>query len=86
MTRRTRHTSMPKRPLTRRDTDALRDVREKLTFKSASFSRLFSEGDPLPKTEAEVDEFIRRRTKLFIESWIMPTLDELISRGDKDEE
>lgn len=75
------------RPLSKRDVRALMEVRRKLTFQTAHFAHFWkSDGDPLPKSEEEVNEFIRRRTHLFISSWIMPVLDEMIERGGDKEE
>lgn len=39
--------------------------------------------DPLPKTEAEVTEFIRRRTKVWRETWMIPKLEEVITKLTK---
>jgi len=38
---------------------------------------------PLPKCEAEVNEFIRRRTRRWREAWILRVLDEIIERAEE---
>lgn len=38
---------------------------------------------PLPRTEREADDFIKERTRLWRQSWVLPVLDELIAQGEK---
>lgn len=62
---------------------ALAELRELLTFKRASFARIFSdEADPLPKTEDEVDEFIARRTRLWRNTWVLAKLNVLLGDAE----
>lgn len=69
------------RPLSKRDTEALRELRETLTMEKCRFGNIHqAKDDPLPKSESEVDEFIKRRTRLWLETWVFPTLDEIIAR------
>lgn len=58
----------------------LERLRELLSLKGSSFSTMNTdwENDPLPGSEAEVDDFIRRRTKLWRKSWVLPILERLI--------
>lgn len=56
----------------------LRQVVTDAKMGNASFSQLTSKG-PFPTTEAEVTEFIKQRTRLYRESWIIGPLEELIS-------
>lgn len=66
------------------DVRKLREVRRAITFERACFDNIVpSSDDPLPKSEKEVTEFIRRRTSLYIGSWILPVLDEMIARGER---
>jgi len=63
---------------TKKDLEAVRELRELLTFKTSSFHRIGVACDPkeaLPKTEDEVDAFIDERTRLWRESWVFPLLD-----------
>jgi hypothetical protein len=67
-------------PLTDKQRRILEEIRSYATMESASFSRLWSDpDDPLPKTEAEVTEFIRRRTAIYRQTWILDYLDELLA-------
>ena len=36
---------------------------------------------PLPKTRAEVTKFIQDETRLYIETWVLPIVDELIAEA-----
>lgn len=59
----------------------LAELRSMANFENASFGRLWeSDADPLPKTEKEVTDFIRRRTALYRETWVTPLIAELESR------
>jgi hypothetical protein len=50
----------------------LEDALKSASFENTGFKNLWSEeNDPLPKTEKEVDEFIKRRTRLYRETWII---------------
>jgi hypothetical protein len=54
-------------------------LREFASLEKGSFGNGYKNpGDPLPKTEAQVDEFIRRRTRLYLQTWVLPKIDELI--------
>jgi len=60
----------------------LKQLRSLVNFENAHFGRIgCSEGDPLPKTEKEVTEFIRRRTQLYRDTWVNPLIDAL-EKGD----
>lgn len=75
-------TSMPK-TLRQKDVLALKRLLQCVRFEKASFNHIFSDSaDPLPKTEAEVTEFIKRRTRLYIETWVTPIIKALIARGE----
>lgn len=77
-----------KAKLTARDRDALAQIRRMLKLEPGTFKfsvLLPSADDALPKTEAEVDAFIERRTRLWRQSWILPVLDEMIERGQEDD-
>jgi hypothetical protein len=46
-----------------------------LTMETADFSNInLSTHDPLPKSEKEVDAFIRRRLENWLRSWVIPPL------------
>lgn len=55
----------------------LRQVVTDAKMERASFSQLASKG-PFPTTESEVTEFIKQRTRLYRESWIIGPLEEAI--------
>jgi len=75
-------TSMPK-ILRQKDVLALKRLLQCVRFERAMFGQLHPDpGDPLPKTEAEVTDFIKRRTRLYIESWVAPIITALIARGE----
>ena len=58
--------------------ELLSELRSAANFESADFGRLWGVAeDPLPKTEEEVTDFIRRRTKLYRETWVTPLIEEL---------
>jgi len=62
---------------------ALKEVRERIKMKKASFGRVSElDDDPLPKSEKEVTEFIRRRTRLYMETWVLPVIDQLIAEAE----
>lgn len=52
-------------------------------FEKAGFWKIAPrENEKLPATEAEVDAFIRDRTQLYIETWLIPLL-EAVRDGDR---
>jgi hypothetical protein len=56
---------------------------DKLTFNSACFDRIGPEaGADLPKTERDVTDFIRNRTRIFLDSWVRPLLQEAKEKLD----
>lgn len=58
----------------------LEEIRSTATMESASFKLLWPDPeDPLPKTEAEVTDFIRRRTAVWRDTWILGVLDDLLA-------
>lgn len=67
--------------LSKRDVEALKEVRRLITFERAAFDKIHPDkDDQLPKTEKEVTEFIKRRTRLYFQSWVLPVIDEMIGR------
>jgi hypothetical protein len=69
---------------TKWETRALRRLRQLVSFDTACFGRIGptpKEGQ-LPQTEKEVTDFIRQRTSLYREAWILPLIDALID-GDR---
>ncbi len=75
--------------LTKTQIEAMEYLKAKINFERASFSRIhpqsYKDGASLPTTEAEVDEFIKKRTQLYRDTWINPVLDILIKGGDTKE-
>jgi hypothetical protein len=67
--------------MTRKEHEKLQEIRRLMTFESARFGELWDDPqrNPLPKCEADVDAFIRERTRIFRESWILSELDELLA-------
>ena len=66
----------------------LKEIRQTATMENAGFGHppsgrdLKCEGD-LPKSEEEVNDFIKRRTRLWRGTWILAYLDRLI-KADKE--
>lgn len=64
---------------TKKDRKALLELRRVIKMENASFGRIFEyKDDPLPKTEAEVTEFIKRRTHIYFNSWALPIVNQLL--------
>jgi hypothetical protein len=62
----------------------LREVVDHLGMEHCGFGHPMSCGDdPLPKTEDEVTPFIRRRTKLWLDTWVLPKLRRLLEREER---
>jgi hypothetical protein len=60
----------------------LRELRAAATLERAEFSILHPEpGDELPTSENDVTAFIKKRTKLYLETWVLPEIDEMISKA-----
>jgi hypothetical protein len=68
-------------PLTNQDVLDLKEALDAAKLTRASFSNLFPD-DPLPTSEKEVTEFIRRRTRLYRETWVIPTMRRLLAKID----
>lgn len=62
----------------------LRQVVADAKMERASFSNLANKG-PFPTTEAEVTEFIKQRTRLYCQSWIIGPLEDAIAELEEDE-
>lgn len=57
----------------------LTEVRQMLLMDTARFNNLHTDAaDRLPTTEAEVTEFIRRRTQLWRETYLIPVIENAI--------
>ena len=73
--------------MTKKEVMAIREVVSHLKFDSASFAHIIPALDPpemgLPKTEQEVDRFIKARTRLYMNSWCIPQLQEILAKYDK---
>ena len=63
---------------------ALKEVRQSLTMEDCAFDTLSTgpHDAPLPKSETEVTDFIRERTRIWRQSWIFPILDQIIAEGE----
>lgn len=60
-------------------------VIEMLQFNRASFDFLFpNDSSPLPKTEKEVTEFIKQRTKIYIDTWCVGPLETILKGKEKE--
>jgi len=68
--------------MTKAELAGLRRLRRIVMFEQAEFGQICPQDDPLPKTEAEVTAFIKRRTALYFESWALPVIEELIAHGE----
>lgn len=57
------------------------EIRKNILFTLADFEHCYTpEEDPLPTKESEVTAFIKKRTDLYIQSWVIPYLDDLEER------
>lgn len=67
----------------------LKDVRKHLSMETCGFDRMcgrtsaptFEDGRAV--TESNVTEFIRERTRLWLHSWVLPGLDEVITKLER---
>jgi hypothetical protein len=62
--------------LTRKIIKELEEIERISTMKDSRFSSIIAED--LPKNESEVDNFIRKRTELWRNTWITNPLSEII--------
>jgi hypothetical protein len=70
-------------PLPKYAQKILREIRRSATFEDARFSTSgLTQTSDLPKSEEEVDDFIRRRTCLYRETWILGMIDLLLEKKD----
>ena len=58
----------------------LQELRRTASLEGGCFDGLGSDAVALPKSEKEVNAFIRGRTRLYITTWVLPIIDELIAR------
>lgn len=56
----------------------LKDIRRDATMDSAEFGLLNPERFDYPRREADVTPFIRERTRIWRDTWIVGMLDEMI--------
>lgn len=71
---------MPKRIGVRKANELLKIVNEVIRtakMESCSFNSICGEGQPLPTSEKEVTEFIKQRTDLWRETWIINELEKV---------
>lgn len=68
--------------MTKAELAGLRRLKRVVMLERAAFHHIAPLDDPLPKNEAEVTEFIKRRTRLYFESWALPIIEELIAHGE----
>lgn len=68
--------------MTKEEHEVLSEIRRVMTLETSQFRALWDdpERNPLPKKEADVDAFIRERTRLFRETWVLSPLDELLAK------
>jgi hypothetical protein len=53
-------------------------------FERADFSTIRTTADPpLPTSEAEVDAFVKSRTKLYMDTWVIPKIEQLLEHEEK---
>ncbi len=73
--------------MTKRQIHALKVLRHRLTLTNARFASIGPvDTDPtmrLPTSEDQVDAFIRARTRIWRESWVVPVLNNLIDEGER---
>lgn len=67
--------------LTKKQIEALREIRRVATLETAVFSQIVPDLDanPYPTSELMVDDFIKERIKLWADTWIVGQLDELLA-------
>jgi len=69
--------------MTQSEVRELKKVIEHCELKHACFGHIFRE-EPVPAMiEGDVTEFIRKRTRLYRNSWILPTLRKLVAKYDR---
>jgi len=71
-------------PLSKSDVARLEEVIRYVKFERASFNCITGareEDGLLPKNENEVTEFIKKRTRLYMQSWVLPVLEKMVARG-----
>lgn len=56
---------------------------DKARMSRACFSGLRSFASPLPKTETEVDAFIKERIRIYMETWVYPPLEAAIAKLER---
>lgn len=74
----------PRAPLSQYDVARFEEVIKYVKFERASFSCITGareEDGLLPKNENEVTGFIKKRTRLYMQSWVLPVLEEMVARG-----
>lgn len=67
--------------LTQKQQREIREVIRVATMERSSFSRIGFDG-PFPTSEAEVNAFIRERTKIWRETWIIGPLEKLLRKAE----
>ena len=70
--------------LTKKQIAILREVRRLATLETASFRSVGPATDPLPADERDVDKFIKDRTRIHRETWILPPLDRMIEEAERE--
>lgn len=58
----------------------LKEIRLDSTMKRAGFGSVIGENAPYPKNEHEVTTFIKKRTKVWREAWLIEPLDKIIKQ------
>lgn len=66
--------------MTKKHIEKIRELRTLMTLETSNFAKLWDDPgeNPLPKREEDVNAFIRERTRVWRETWILPVLDELL--------
>ena len=71
------------RNLTLKQIGLLRALRRVATLENAAFDHVGPAYPPvaLPTDESQVTHFIRERTRLYRETWLIPVIDQLLQQG-----
>jgi hypothetical protein len=56
---------------------------EGLLNDGSGFAQLHESEPPLPKSEAEVDAFIKERIRPYVETWILPELRRALKKAER---
>lgn len=69
--------------MTKADLQTLKDIRKVLEMNSANFDRIGPASETVTLQRGQVTAFIRERTRLWRDTWLLSPLDTLIAKYDR---